>query len=366
MIYNQIFKFFVLIFAFILFVQCKNEPKNIQLISANQNTEIPLEFASNIALAENDSTLFYSVKSGGEQQTFSIPKSEIPFTNVTILSASAIGYLDALNELKIVKNVYDADWIYNEKIQYKIQNQQITNQGNSGAINLEKILSSETDAIIAYSDPQKAKLFKSLQDAGVRIIFVDEHLEKTPLAKAEYLKLYGALTQKETVADSLFNQIKENYISLKNQALTLPQTPSVFCEIMRGDIWYMPGGKSFQAQYFEDAGADYVFKMNENEGSMHLNFEQVFAEAENADFWLNAADLGYLTQLDAAYKNHHWFAAYKNQQVYSFANRMNELGANDYFETGTVRADWVLKDLISIFHPEILANHELYFYKKLE
>ena len=39
---------------------------------------------------------------------------------------------------------------------------------------------------------------------------------------------------------------------------------------------------------------------------------------------------------------------------------------NDYWESGMTRPDRILKDVIKIFHPDLLPDHQLYYYKKLQ
>jgi hypothetical protein len=39
---------------------------------------------------------------------------------------------------------------------------------------------------------------------------------------------------------------------------------------------------------------------------------------------------------------------------------------NDFFESGVVRADIVLKDYIRIFHPELLPDYQLTYMKELK
>lgn len=60
------------------------------------------------------------------------------------------------------------------------------------------------------------------------------------------------------------------------------------------------------------------------------------------------------------------FAAVKTGNVYNNNARINNSGGNDYWESGTSNPDIVLSDLIKILHPEILPNHQLVYYRKLE
>ena len=60
------------------------------------------------------------------------------------------------------------------------------------------------------------------------------------------------------------------------------------------------------------------------------------------------------------------FEAFKKGNVYTYMNRVNDKGANDYFESGNVNPDRLLADHIKIMHPELLPDYELYYYLKLK
>ena len=357
---------FILSFLLILnFIQCKKETAQHALPQETKKTQY-ISHASSFNLIIKADDIIYQQIRGTDTISQFIDKQNLPYKNLAIFSSSAIGYISALESINHVKSVYNADWIYNPKVHQLIAQKKIIDGGNAASANLETILAQQPDAIIAYSDPNQSKLLESVKNLGIPIIYIDEYLEKSPLGKAEYLKIFGVLLDQKHQADSLFTVIQNNYENLQKIAAVHTPKPSVFAEVMRGDIWYMPGGNSFQARYFEDAGGKYLWNDNESSGTINLNFEQVYSQASKADFWMNVADFSSLHQLQNAYKNHDWFGAYKNQRVYSFSQRMNAKGANDYFETGTVRADWVLRDLTHIFHPEILPNHKLIFYRKLK
>ena len=54
---------------------------------------------------------------------------------------------------------------------------------------------------------------------------------------------------------------------------------------MRRDTWYVPGGQSFYARLFADAGADYFMKDNPETGGVLMDFETVYAKGYNAGYW---------------------------------------------------------------------------------
>lgn len=289
-----------------------------------------------------------------------------PYQKIVLLTSAAVGFIEALDGLEYVEAVFNAGWIYSPKLHSLLEEGLIKDAGNPGSASLETVLSLQPDLIIAFTDPHQAKLLEQVKKAGVPVLYMDEYQEKTPLGKAEYIRLFGHLLNEKAKADSIFLKVKTEYDQLKETAGKSVPKPTVFADIMRGDIWYMPGGKSFSAQIIADAGGDYLWKENNASGSVSLNFEQVFEKAEKADYWINTADLTSLKTLRESYKNHAWFSAFEKGNVYSLARRLNDTGANDYFETGTVRPDLVLRDLVSIFHPDLLPQHQLYFYQKLQ
>lgn len=364
---NKTFLFLILILSFFLLTACHSEVSSNKLAQENDSdaTNILIESTS-IALKENDTSWTYEILFQNNNKIINLNKSELPFQRIVVLSASSIGYLEALNGLDQIVGVFDPQWIYSPALHDLIKEKPELNQGNLAGLSLEKILMLQPDVVLAHSDPNASKTFQRLEEAGILVLYIDEYNEKTPLGKAEFLKLFGILLNQEEKAEQLFQEIRSNYLELKTFAEQQQVKPSVFADIMRGDIWYMPGGESFAAQYFKDAGADYLWSDHSEAGSLKLNFEQVFEKAAHADVWMNAADLHSLTHLQQAYIHHDWFDAFKNARVYSLSNRMSPAGANDYFETGAVRADWVLKDLVHIFHPTLLPDHSLYFYHQLD
>jgi ABC-type Fe3+-hydroxamate transport system substrate-binding protein len=119
------------------------------------------------------------------------------------------------------------------------------------------------------------------------------------------------------------------------------------------------------ALLLKDAGARYVFESQPGYGAAPLAFEAVFDAARDADFWLNvgfASDLDSLLTMDARYAE---FKAFARGSVYNYNARVTETGGSDYFESGVANPDIILKDLIRIFYPELLPEHTLYYYQKL-
>ena len=141
--------------------------------------------------------------------------------------------------------------------------------------------------------------------------------------------------------------------------------PSVLSGAMHKDIWYLPNGTSTEAEILKDANVNYLWADTKGNGSLSLNFEVVFDKAKNADIWINPSYYTSYEALESANQHYTKFDAYKSKSIYTFANTTGSTGGVLYYELGIARPDLVLKDIIKICHPDLLADYKPYFYKPL-
>lgn len=171
----------------------------------------------------------------------------------------------------------------------------------------------------------------------------------------------------EAEGETLFDDIAAQYNELTAMTADLEERPTVFTNTPYDGTWYMPGGNSFVAKLLADAGADYLWSDDESTGSLYLDFETVFERAADADFWVNAG--GFWFSLDDALaedERFEQFAAFQNGNVWSNNLALNEFGGNDYWEGGVANPQLVLADLIAIFHPDLLPDHQFVYYQQLK
>ena len=94
-----------------------------------------------------------------------------------------------------------------------------------------------------------------------------------------------------------------------------------------------------------------------------LSFETVFEKAHQADIWLikynNEQDMTYQS-LEKDYKLYNQFDAFKNKNIYG----CNTLKSS-YYDDLPLHPDYILKDMINIFHPRHLSDTSLKYFKKL-
>ena len=99
--------------------------------------------------------------------------------------------------------------------------------------------------------------------------------------------------------------------------------------------------------------------------SLPLDFEVVIERAKDADFWINTGTWESVADARAADERHLLFRALQKGQTYNRNARVHKNGGNDFWESATVRPHKVLADLIKVFHPDLLPEHHLIWYRKL-
>lgn len=289
-----------------------------------------------------------------------------PVENVAALSTTQIPHIANIGEIESIKAVSSIKSINTEGIIDRYDNGLVCEISTGNDIDAEKIIEIEPEVVFTTA-MQNAEYDSQnkLKELGLKPAVVSEWMEKTPLARAEWIKYFSLFYNKEEEADTLFTEIELRYNTASEKAKEIYDRPTVFSGSNYQGTWYMPGGESYVAKMLEDAGADYIFSDDNSTGSIPFDFEFVYEKASDADFWINPGTAKSIENLlieDERYAN---FDALQNGNIFNNNARINEFGGNDYWESGVARPDIVLMDLIKIFHPEIIPEHELYYFRQL-
>lgn len=291
----------------------------------------------------------------------------IPIRSLSIASCTHIAFLEMLDALSLVNGVCNASVVYNPRLRKDISEGKVADLGDAFRINREKVLHLRPQAIMVSGYNQNDEHIRALSQSGVVILYNNEWMEQNLLARAEWLRYVACFLDKDSLAASLFGQTQANYLGLKalaEQAKT-PKPSILSGDNFRGS-WYMPGGRSHQAQLFRDAAASYYFENDSTTGSISCSFEQVVRNFNQADYWIGVSNAFSLKGLLAIDERYTWFKAVRNKQVYAYQGRLTPEGGNDYWESAIVHPDSLLADFIKLFHPELLPGHEWVYINQLQ
>ena len=294
---------------------------------------------------------------------------EIPIRSLAAMSSMHVGLLGFLDSYDILTGLGSLQYVYAPEVIKMIAAGKISEVGRDQGLNEELLVSMHPDLIMAMGSPGGGlSHYKTIDEAGIPVMINSEWGETTPLARAEWVKLAAALLNKEQIVNQKFSVIENEYKKLVDLAKKSKSTPSILSGLNTKDVWFLPGADSYMTQFFGDAGADYHWRNTKSDGSLSLSFESVYPVALTAEYWMNVGfdskdTKNGILAMDSRYSD---FKAFKSGQMYSYNNRVNDKGSNDFFESGNVNPQTVLADLIKIFHPELLPDHKLVYYKKLE
>lgn len=286
----------------------------------------------------------------------------VPLRNVIVYTSVHAAIVDLLGEADKIIGVCEPRYMDTPSIQEGVRNGKIADLGEATAPNVEKMLDIGVEYVIA--SPFQNNSYGPVEKIGIPIIEGADYMESLPLGRTEWIRFYGLLFGKEEIADSLFRATEQRYLELKELVATVGTRPTVISEKKFGSSWYVPAGESYIAHLFADAGADYFFKDLPGAGSTPMAFETVLDRAIHADLWLlkynQPVDMTY-GELRSEYAPYENFDAFKQKRIYGC-----NTGIVPYYEEFPIHPDYLLKDLVSVFHPELLPGYERRYYKQME
>ena len=290
----------------------------------------------------------------------------IPVQRIVVTSTTHIPALEALGVAHTLVGFPDTQYISAEKTRKRIEKGLVKELGTNESINTEMTILLQPELVVGFAIGSQNKTYETLRRAKIPVVYNGDWTEESPLGKAEWIKFFAPFFGKEKQADQIFKNIEAAYLEAKELAKTAQQTPTALSGALYKDVWYLPGGKSWAAQFLKDANANYLWQDSPETGSLSLSWERVLERGKGANFWIGPAQFTSYAAMAEASPHYGQFEAFQRKKVYTFANTKGETGGLLYYELAPQRPDLVLKDLIHILHPMLLPNHQPFFFKPLE
>ena len=286
---------------------------------------------------------------------------KVPVSRALVMTMLQLSNFTALDAHDVVKGLTGTKNLFNADILKRVKDGRIVKIGMEGNFDTEMVLAANPDVI--FISPSKRGGYDAIKETGIQLIPHLGYQELDPLGQAEWVKFVGLFIGKVREANEVFAGIESRYNELKMKAAEVTERPTVFSGEMHYGTWHAVGGKNYLAQIFRDAGATYVVDDDET-GGENLEFEKMYALAANADYWriLNSfpGDFSY-DALKASEPRNELFKAFKEKKVI-YCNMKKQA----YYEISPVEPDVLLKDLVAIFHPELVeADYKPKYYRLL-
>ena len=291
---------------------------------------------------------------------------QIPLQKLVVTSSMHIALAEFADATDVITGLAEVKYVSSPAIRKNLAAGKIAEVGNGSEMNHELIIAMKPDLVMTMGSPDAPfNRYQPLTGAGIPVMMNAEWLETDGLGRAEWVKLMAALLNKEEMVNRKFEGMVKEYNRIKELAATVKQKPEVVIGMPFKGTWYVPDGDSYATQFLIDAGAKYHWSNVIKTGSLALNFETVAPVALRADFWLNMSNANTKEEIAAVDQRYTRFNPYRKGTLYNSNKRMNDIGANDFWESGAVNPHLILADLVKIFHPELLPDHQLFYYKQL-
>lgn len=362
---NKLYLFFSLITTVLLY-SCQEETQ--RKINVLENTSSNL-YAEKFSITKTDSSTILNVFKPwqhSENESFQYSTENFKLNSnskIVCYSTSHIAFLKALGLHKNIIGVSGKNYVY----AIDELNDSIIDVGSNTTFNYELITRLQADVVFYYGvGTETEMILAKCEKMNIPVIIIAEYLETHPLARAEWIKFFGALFQKNAIADSIFQSVESRYNSILVNKENI-ERPVILTGTPFEGTWWVPGGNSYFAQFIKDAGGTYLWDDNLDTESIGLSAEQVFKKAVNADFWINTGMLTTKKELAAFDNRFEKIKAFSNNKVFNNNKRLSVEGGNDFWESGVMKPHLILRDLKTIFrHSKENKDSLFVYYRKLQ
>lgn len=294
---------------------------------------------------------------------------EVPVQSLVALSTTYLPHLVSLNLTDRLIGLDSLLWATTPEVVARIGADEIVEVGSGSGVNVELLLEMDPGLVMAYGiGVPEWDAHPLLLEAGIPVALNGDFVEQDPLGRTEWVKFIAFFFNKDGEADRLFTEVVDSYTATAALAAGVTARPTVFVSSIYDGTWWMSGGDSYSARLLADAGANYLWADSGGVGSDPVDFETVFEKAGSADFWVNPDNAFWNSQADVLQSDERYgeFAALAAGHLYNNNAQVNANGGNAFYESGAAQPDVVLMDLVKIFHPELLPDHQLVYYKVVE
>jgi ABC-type Fe3+-hydroxamate transport system, periplasmic component len=245
---------------------------------------------------------------GGNQRFLTVPEGksvpasveddvvvlQLPLTNILISSTPTMSLINAIGALDAVTltTTEQESWYIDEVIT-AMQHEEIAFIGSYREPDYEMIVAENPPfAVFSTMLDSVPEVAAKLQELNVPYLLDQSTFEEHPLARIEWVKLYGVLFDKQDAATEHFQEQKEVVEARANTPKT-GETAVIFYITSKGDIYVRNSG-DYIVSMLDLAGGTYVFDtLNPGEsGTQKLEPEAFYDGARDADYIIYIHNLG--------------------------------------------------------------------------
>lgn len=314
----------------------------------------------------------YVLVPSGSEVPDGIPEGTLvrtPIDHIIVYSSVHASIIDMLGEAGRISGVCEPEYMTCKAVQKGIADGSIIDCGNSVSPNIEKIAEAGGQVIIA--SPFQNSTYGAAEKLGIPIIEAADYMENLPLGRTEWVRLFGALLDRQDRADSLFRAAESDYNGVRDKVRKHLDSlggdshrPTLLAERKYGASWDVPGGNSYMVRIYNDAGASYIFSGNTSSANVNMSFENVLRQGIDADIWVmkywSETPMSYAS-LESEYHLYSQFKAFKERHIFGC-----NTAHSSYYDDIVLNPALILEDLAAVFHPDLYPGREPVYFKPLD
>lgn len=281
---------------------------------------------------------------------------------IICMSSSYVAMLSTIGKQEAIAGVSGINFISDKYV--AANSDKIGDVGYDNNINYEMVVALNPDLVLLYGVMGASGMESKLRELGIPYLYLGEYVESSPLGKAEWMVAVGEITGVRDKAVEIFSTISERYTALATEvSLAAKERKQVMLNTPYRDSWFIPSEQNYIARIIRDAGGEPFTIAGTGNSSQPIDIEQAYIWASEADVWLN---VGACNSLEELIRQNPKFAdvkAVREIRVYNNNARQTTQGGSDFWESGVVRPDVILQDLVTILQGN---EGELYYYKQLK
>lgn len=278
---------------------------------------------------------------------------------IVAMSTTHVAMLDVLGAADRIVGLSGKDFVTAPSIHARLDS--IAEIGYEGNIDYERLVGADPDLVLLFSVNSASAMEPKLKELGIPYLYIGDYCEESPLGKAEWLMALAEVCGLRDKGRSVFDSIPIRYEAVRKRAESVATRPTAMFNAPYSDTWFMPYNSSYALRLVRDAGGQPVYRDNNSRRSQPVSMEQAYLLTDKADVWLISGTYRTARELRDALPRFADTRPVVSGRVFNSTLRSTPAGGNDYWESGIVNPDLVLRDLMKIFHPELVSEPFVYY-----
>ncbi len=240
--------------------------------------------------------------------------------------------------------------------------------------NLEMLVALKPEVtLLTTASLTQAEGVKNTRKLGLKAVPEFSWSETSYLGQLEWIKYDALFLNAEVEATKVFNEIKSRCDSLAALVESKTELPTAMWGMHgKSGNWTVRSNGAI-AELLTAAGA--INPFGDKDAAITITLANGLSEGISISDEIvlgKAREIDFIFSFQSTTGN--WptenymsaFPAYRNHDLYHHFQKFTDYGGYDWYQTAPMRPDLLLSDLVSLFHPDVLPNHELYFMERIE